>query len=107
MTKKMTFPQKGLEEAAIWQAMECARQGDVDWRAGRLPGFYVHFANDDVDRIGKIALEKFHATNALDSAHFHRSRNSSRKLPNGPLPFSRGGGVASITSGEPKVFSSL
>ncbi|TIV14778.1 MAG: aspartate aminotransferase family protein, partial [Mesorhizobium sp.] len=100
MKKHMPFPEKGLEETAIWQAMEYARQGDVDWRGGRLPGFYVHFANDDVDRVGKIALEKFHATNALGLSAFPSIRKFESEVVEWALSlFHANGGAASITSG--------
>ncbi|WP_245459633.1 MULTISPECIES: aminotransferase class V-fold PLP-dependent enzyme [unclassified Rhizobium] len=100
MTEKADFPENGLEEAAIWEAMECARKGDVDWRAGRLPGFYVHFANDDVDRIGKIALEKFHATNALGLSAFPSIKKFESDVAEWALSLFHGDeGVASITSG--------
>ncbi|RUU97594.1 aspartate aminotransferase family protein [Mesorhizobium sp. M6A.T.Cr.TU.017.01.1.1] len=100
MKKHTPFPENGLEEAAIWQSMEYARQGDVDWRGGRLPGFYVHFANDDVDRVGKIALEKFHATNALGLSAFPSIKKFESEVVEWALSlFHANGGAASITSG--------
>ncbi|TIO64339.1 aminotransferase class V-fold PLP-dependent enzyme [Mesorhizobium sp.] len=100
MKKHTPFPENGLEEAAIWQAMEYARQGDVDWRGGRLPGFYVHFANDEVDRVGKMALEKFHATNALGLSAFPSIKKFESEVAEWALSlFRANGGAASITSG--------
>ncbi len=100
MTKHIPFPEKGLEESAIWQAMDCAKQGDVDWRGGRLPGFYVHFANDDVDRVGKIAFQKFQATNALGLGAFPSIKKFESEVVEWALSlFQAKGGVASITSG--------
>ncbi|MCW1750227.1 MULTISPECIES: pyridoxal phosphate-dependent decarboxylase family protein [Rhizobium] len=96
----MQFPEKGLAEADIWLEMEAARKGDVDWRGGRLPGFYVHFANDDVDRIGKMALEKFHATNALGLGAFPSIRKFESEVVDWALSlFHANGGAGSITSG--------
>jgi len=100
MTKHTPFPEKGLEESAIWQVMDCAKQGDVDWRGGRLPGFYVHFANDDVDRVGKIAFQKFQATNALGLGAFPSIKKFESEVVEWALSlFQAKEGVASITSG--------
>ncbi|WP_245456398.1 aminotransferase class V-fold PLP-dependent enzyme [Mesorhizobium sp. M2A.F.Ca.ET.043.05.1.1] len=94
------LPAQGLEESAILEAMENARRGDVDWRGGRLPGFYVHFAGDEVDRIGKRALEMFHATNALGSGAFPSIKRFEREVADWSLSLMHAdGGTASITSG--------
>ncbi|MER8438802.1 aminotransferase class V-fold PLP-dependent enzyme [Mesorhizobium sp. M1312] len=94
------LPAQGLEESAILEAMENARRGDVDWRGGRLPGFYVHFADDEVDRIGKQALEMFHATNALGGDAFPSIKHFEREVADWSLSLMHAdGGTASITSG--------
>lgn len=100
MTNHTPFPSEGLGEAEVLEAMEREAEGDVDWRGGRLPGFYVHFANDDVDRVGKAAFQRFHATNALGSSAFPSIKKFKTDLEDWALSlFHADGGVASVTSG--------
>ena len=94
------FPASGLSEDLLFQDMEAARKSDVDWRAGRLPGFYVHFASDEVDEIGRKALEMFHATNALGMAAFPSIRKFEAELVGWALDlFNAEDGCGSVTSG--------
>ncbi|MCG8562730.1 MAG: aspartate aminotransferase family protein [Hyphomicrobiales bacterium] len=65
-----SLPQTGTPRERLIREMEDARGGDVDWRAGKLPGFYVHFARDDVVDIGKDAFNRFFSTNALGLGAF-------------------------------------
>lgn len=62
--KTIHFEDQGRPRAAVMQALETMREGDVDWRAGRAP-LYVFSATDAVAEIGKDAFNAFFSENAL------------------------------------------
>ncbi|WP_138935388.1 pyridoxal phosphate-dependent decarboxylase family protein [Roseovarius arcticus] len=100
MVNRIPFPQAGLDEPEISSIMKLESNADVDWRGGRLPGFYVHFANDEVDRVGKAAFERFHATNALGPSAFPSIAKFKADLVGWALSlFHAENGAASVTSG--------
>lgn len=76
------LPQFGTPRDHLIRELESARAGDVDWRAGRLPGFYVHFARDDVEEIGKEAFNRFFSSNALGPGAFPSIRRFETELVN-------------------------
>jgi len=49
--------------------LEAAREGDVDWRGGRL-GFYTHFGGEDVLEVAKDASRLYFSENALGPSAF-------------------------------------
>jgi glutamate/tyrosine decarboxylase-like PLP-dependent enzyme len=60
----MRFPDSGLLPAALFEEMEAARSGDVDWRRGRV-ALYVHYAGEDVLNVAKEAYQRFFSENGL------------------------------------------
>ena len=98
--KNSSFPLEGLGEEALFEEMLAAKSDDVDWRAGKLPGFYVHFANDAVKDVGMWALREFHATNALGPGAFPSVRKFETDLVQWALElFNADVGCGSVTSG--------
>lgn len=94
------LPQHGTPEPQIWSELTELENGDVNWRNGRLPGFFTHFATSDVERIGKEALQKFYSTNCLGPGAFPSIRRFENDVANWSLDlFHARAGHASITSG--------
>lgn len=58
------FPSNGRPRAELLDALEAMRDGDADWRHGRVP-LYVFGATDDVAEIGKAAFNAYFTENAL------------------------------------------
>ena len=44
------FPSRPTPRDALFRELEAAREGDVDWRGGRL-GIYTHFGGEDVPEV--------------------------------------------------------
>lgn len=65
----MQFQQAGTDAAQVFAEMEAAREGDVDWRRGRV-GAYVHFGGEDVLEVAKGAYLRFFSENALGQKAF-------------------------------------
>jgi sphinganine-1-phosphate aldolase len=61
---RTTFPTKGRDRTAILEALEAMREGDADWRHGRVP-LYVFGSTDEVAEIGKAAFNAYFTENAL------------------------------------------
>ena len=63
------IPEQGLPRDQLEQQLEALKEGDVDWRTGRL-GVYVFHPGEDVLEVGKHAYAAFHTENGLgkDSA---------------------------------------
>ncbi len=98
--KNSSFPSEGLNKEALIEEMRAAKTADVDWRSGRLPGFYVHFANDAVKDVGMWALQEFHATNALGPGAFPSVKKFETELIQWALELFRADvGCGSVTSG--------
>lgn len=95
-----SFPAEGLPEDQLFDEMEAARGQDVDWRSGKLPGFYVHFATDEVEAVGMRALHDFHSTNALGGGAFPSIVRFETELIEWALDlFHAKDGCGSVTSG--------
>ena len=63
------FPESGITSSMLFEEMESARAGDVDWKRGRV-GLYVHYAGDDVLAVAKEAYQRFFSENALGPKAF-------------------------------------
>ena len=61
---RTTFPTTGRPRAELLDALEAMREGDADWRGGRVP-LYVFGATEDVAEIGKAAFNAYFTENAL------------------------------------------
>ena len=58
------FPRTGLDRAGVRAYLSEAREGDVDWRAGKITGL-VYFAGDDVVEVARDAYNMFFVENAI------------------------------------------
>ena len=58
------FEDAGRPRDAVLTALEDMREGDADWRGGRVP-LYVFSGPPDVQEIGKSAFNRFFTENAL------------------------------------------
>lgn len=61
----MRIPERGLDEATLFDTLERYREHDLPWREGRVYG-YVFDAGREAERIGKEAFTRFMSLNALD-----------------------------------------
>lgn len=62
--RTITFPEAGRSRAEIDAALAAMKEGDADWRGGRVP-LYVFGATDDVAQVGRAAFNAFFTENAL------------------------------------------
>ncbi len=61
---RQTFPRHGQAPAALLDALTAMKEGDADWRGGRVP-LYVFGATREVAEIGRDAFNLFFTENAL------------------------------------------
>lgn len=64
-----SLPKQGKSWSELDGEMDAAREGDVDWRRGRV-GVYIHYAGDEVLDIAKKAYLKFFSENGLGPRAF-------------------------------------
>ena len=76
MNPRPLFPEHGRPRADIKQALERMKQGDADWRNGRVP-LYVFGATPDVAEIGRAGFMAYFAENALGG---HRAFKSLERM---------------------------
>src|SRR5690348_14543404 len=69
---RMAFPAHGRPREEITAALARMRDGDADWRGGRVP-LYVFGATPDVSEIGRDAFMAFFGENALGGRRAFRS----------------------------------
>ena len=80
--------------------MEVAREGDVDWRGGRV-GHFIHFGGEDVLEVAKDASRLFLSENAIGSTAFPSLERFEDEVIGWTLGLLNGGEEAtgSMTSG--------
>ena len=64
-----SLPKQGKSWSELDGEMDAARDGDVDWRRGRV-GVYIHYAGDEVLDVAKKAYLKFFSENGLGPRAF-------------------------------------
>ena len=64
-----SLPKQGKSWSELDGEMDAAREGDVDWRRGRV-GVYIHYAGDEVLDVAKKAYLKFFSENGLGPRAF-------------------------------------
>jgi sphinganine-1-phosphate aldolase len=94
------FPDQGLPREALFAEMEEAREGDIDWRGGRV-NIYTHFAGDEVLEVAKDAARMFFSENALGPTAFPSLKKFETDVVSWTLGLLNGGDEATgnITSG--------
>ena len=94
------FPSRGTPRDALFSELEAAREGDVDWRGGRL-GIYTHFGGEDVLEVAKDASRLFFSENALGPSAFPSLKRFEDDVVSWTLGLLNAGdrGCGSITSG--------
>jgi glutamate/tyrosine decarboxylase-like PLP-dependent enzyme len=65
----MRLPEKGLDQAGLFEVLESFKQRDVDWRSGRVFGF-VYDPGREAMEVGKKAYMSFLTENGLDFTSF-------------------------------------
>lgn len=65
----MKLPIEGLSRTHLREALEAAREKDVDWRNGRV-GMYIHYAGEDVLEVAKEAYVAYFSENGLGPRAF-------------------------------------
>lgn len=63
------FPPRGRTREEVLAELAAAKDGDVDWRGGRI-GLYTHFGGDDVLEIAQDAARMYFSENALGGSAF-------------------------------------
>ncbi|MDE2334026.1 MAG: aspartate aminotransferase family protein [Rhodospirillales bacterium] len=64
MSERTMFPAKGRAREELWAALETMRDGDADWRHGRVP-LYVFGSLPEVEAVGRDAYAAYFTENAL------------------------------------------
>jgi sphinganine-1-phosphate aldolase len=64
-----SLPKHGKSWSELDGEMDAAREGDVDWRRGRV-GVYIHYAGEEVLDVAKKAYLKFFSENGLGPKAF-------------------------------------
>lgn len=65
----MKLPIQGISRTQLKAGLEQAREGDVDWRNGRV-GMYIHYAGEDVLEVAKEAYLAYFSENGLGPRAF-------------------------------------
>ena len=94
------FPSTPTPRDALFRELEAAREGDVDWRGGRL-GIYTHFGGEDVLEVAKEASRLYFSENALGPGAFPSLKRFEDDVVSWTLGLLNGGDRAygSMTSG--------
>lgn len=100
MKKKMQFPEKGMERAALLAQMKSMSANDADWRSGRNFA-YVYFAGDEILDTVKEAFGMYFSENALNPTAFPSLRKMEAEVIGmaADLLGSNGSVTGSLTSG--------